>query len=76
MSLAVRLQTFPISTALQNLMPSTVIAFITVHFNPLFFFTHLHPELKVIEGTDIDENDYFFNYYFYPQCIVEFLENI
>lgn len=55
-------------------MPTTIIAFITVHFhNSLSYIMHLHPEVKVVEGTDIDENNYFLNGSFYPQYIVEFL---
>lgn len=68
-----RLQTSPIATVPQNLTPSTITAFIPVHFHVLFFVKHLHPELKFFEGTDADDNDSFFNYYFYPQFTVEFL---
>lgn len=46
----------------------------TVRFHDsLSYIMHLHPEVKVVEGTDIDENNYFLNGSFYPQCIVKFL---
>lgn len=55
-------------------MPTTIIAFMTVRFHDsLSYIMHLHPEVKVVEGTDIDENNYFLNGSFYPQCIVKFL---
>lgn len=53
-------------------MPTTIIAFIQctlIHYSILCIFT----EVQVVEGTDIDENNYFLNGSFYPQCVVEFL---
>ena len=54
-------------------MPTTVMAFITACFNSLFYIMHLHLQVKVVEGTDIGENNYFLDGSFYLQWIVEYL---